>query len=124
MTAIQGATLMWNGFELVREDFYGIEFTVIVPENVLTPRDRTLTVHFYNGSSDVFDLVEYGVNEVIQVNLDEQWYSLPRMLRAKEQPLLLPPLPRGANFMSEESRTEYTVDLSVFGVLPPGNTVC
>ena len=111
-------TLMWNGFELVREDFYGRADQVFVPKNVLSPNDRTLTMYFSNSSGS--DSMKYGVNEVIQVNIDDEWHSLPRLLIAKEQPLLLPPFIHDTENLRERLPTEYTIDLSVFGTLPPG----
>jgi len=111
-------TVMWNGLELHREDFAGSAYNTFVPENVLTTDEQVLTVYYTNGSGS--DALEYGIHEIIQVNIDGTWYTLPYQLSSLEQPLLLPPLPIHVEYQSEESRTRHQVDLSVTGGLAPG----
>jgi len=117
-TVPHGGTVIWNGFELVREDFFGRANEVRVLENVLTTEDHELTVQFTSGLGS--DHLEFGMMEVIQVNINGVWFSLPRLLNQREQPLVLPPLSHEIGYLSDGSWIEHTVDLSVFGRLPPG----
>ena len=90
--------LMWNEFVLIREDYYGRSEDAFIQENVLTTEDQTLTVLFLSGFGN--DNLEYGVTEVIQVNLDGNWYTLatepenseiqPVNLSQRDKPLILP----------------------------------
>jgi hypothetical protein len=113
-----GGAPVWNGFELVHEDYFGREQDVFVPENVLTADTQTLTVFFTNSSGS--DAMEFGVSEFIQVKLDGAWYTLPFNLAQRTAPLILPPFSHLVGYLSEENRMEHTVDLSGTGGLPPG----
>jgi hypothetical protein len=115
----------WNGFALIREDYYGRPEDAFVPENVLTTEDQTLTVFFLSGFGS--DGMEYGITEIVQVYLDGSWYTLadgsekseiqPVNLSQREQPLILPPFSMP---VEEAEKTEHIVDLSTLGTLPPG----
>ena len=125
IVARSDGVLTWNGFALIREDYYGRSEDVFLPENVLTTEDQTLTVFFLSGFGS--DNLEYGVVEVVQVNLDGNWYTLASSsedsgiqsinLSQREYPLILPPFSMP---IEEAEKTERTVDLSTFGQLPPG----
>ena len=115
-------TLSWNGFELTLENYYGRSEEVKVPVNVLIRGDKTLTMLFSNSSGS--DAAEYGITEIVQVKIDGAWYSIPINLSQRESPVILEPFvidPQ--NYIepySDEARTEYTVDFSILGELPPG----
>ena len=118
-------TPMWNGFVLIRENYHGRPEDVSVPENVLTTEDQSLTVFFLSGFGS--DELNYGVTEIVQVNLDGNWYTLatgsenseiqPINLSQREQPLILPPFSMP---IEEAEKTKHTIDLSVLGSLPSG----
>ena len=110
-------TFMWKGIELKREDYSGRYDEAKVPENVITTEARALTVYFYSNGGDE---MEYGTSEILQVYNDGAWYTLPYNLSRRSDPLLLPPSPPRAEYLSEATKTEHTVDLSVTGGLAPG----
>ena len=113
------AKLMWNGLELTHEDFDGsAPVELFVPENVLTTDDEALTVFFLSKLGS--DVLEYGVTEVIQVQLDGLWYTLPFNLSQSDEPLVLPGFSHEMESLSIEYATEHAVDLSITGGLPPG----
>lgn len=108
-------TFLWNGLELLREerpinDWGLLHGDVSVPENVLTAKDRTITLSFKSRGGEY----EYGFGEFIQVYLDGAWYSSTKELSQNEKPLVLGYGGR------DETGTTHTVDLSALGGLPPG----
>jgi len=105
--------------ELIREDIIRYDWgwshgDITVPENVLTTKEQTLTVLFRSRSGEY----EYGFKEFLQVYLDGMWYNSTLELSPNGERLLLnyPDRYDGTN----NDATEYTVDLSVMGALPPG----
>ena len=113
----EDGTLVWKGFTVEHSYYGGSATNVFVPENVLTTQDQVLSVLFGASSGSP---VQFGMKEIIQVNLDGEWYSLPDLLMHREQPLIMAPLSDGVEYRSEESKTAHSVDLSPFGALPPG----
>ena len=116
--ALLGSTLAWNGFELIREDYQSYSQNVSVPNNVITTDDKTLTVFFANSSGS--DNADYGMTELIQVKLDDGWFTIPVSLAQREAPLTLAPFSMESDPFSLESMIEYSIDLTPLGNLPAG----
>ena len=102
---------------LVRENIidHGLA-DVSMQNNVLTTEDHLLqmTIASRLGS----DVMEYGIDEFIQVNIDGAWYTIPQQLSKRETPLLLDPF--DGHVEKSENKREYTVDFSQIGKLPAG----
>ena len=115
-------TFLWNGLELIRDDFRwynrGTFSGVSVPENVITTEDKTLTVFFrsYDGGD------EYGVKEYIRVNIDGIWYTINQQISQYDEndTLVLLGYQGDRRDYREWEGEKYTVDLSVLGKLPVG----
>ena len=106
---------LWNGFNLIRKNIYWYEdVDVSVPENVITTKERNLTISLKSRGG----IYEYGFNEFVQVYLDGIWYTFPQELSQNAERLVLDNPQNHSDVNSD--RTEYTVDFSVIGKLPPG----
>ena len=112
-------TFLWNGLQLICEDtdLYGDApssgFTIA--DNVITTKDKTLTVVIKNSGSDP---IEYGFNELLQVELDFIWYTLPYQLSQSEKPLVLDGLTKET---IRDPGVEHIINFTtVIGELPPG----
>ena len=103
-------TVTWSGHELIRDDRLYDSTSIQVHDNVLTTRDRTLTMVFINWRE-----AEYGATEHVQVNLDGTWYTIPVNLAENDSILSIPP-----RIPDKQGRVERTVDISALGGLPPG----
>ena len=78
----------WAGHELVRENFDGSHYFVNVPDNVITTECEMLVVYYTNQSGS--DTVQFGADEIVQVQLDGAWYTLKSFLPTRDKPLELP----------------------------------
>ena len=112
----------WNGFELIREDYRSSSQNVSVPNNVITTKDRKLTVFYANSFGS--DSVEYGTTQVVQVKLNDVWFTIPINHSQGKEPLTLAPFSMESDPFSLESMTEYSIDLTPLGALPPGQYRC
>ncbi|MCL2707151.1 MAG: hypothetical protein FWE97_03215 [Dehalococcoidia bacterium] len=105
-------TIAWNGFNLAL-DYLGDHSSnlvdITIHENVLPTTASTLTISITSMGSAV---LEYGIDEFIQVYLSGLWYTIPVQLSQRKLPLEFK-LPAG-------NTKEYAIDFSVLGSLPPG----
>ena len=108
----------WQDVDLIREDYQGSSQNVAVSDNVLTTADHILTMLLFNSSGS--DGAQFGVKEFVQVKLNDDWYTVPTNISQREIPLILDPFSPYVDPFSVENCTEYSVDLSVIGTLPPG----
>ena len=102
---------------LVRENIIGCGLAdVSMQNNVLTTEDHLLQMTIISRSGS--DVMEYGIDEFIQVNIDGAWYTIPQQLSKSETPLLLDPF--DGHVEKSENNREHTVDFSQIGKLPAG----
>jgi hypothetical protein len=110
-------TFLWENMRLIRDDINGIRgiyTNFFVSDNVITAQDQTLIISIRNSGGD--DL-EYGTEQIIQVNLDGAWYTIAHQLSQNEEPVILAGLTADTR---RDPPIEYLVDISGIGGLPPG----
>jgi len=103
--------LKWEGHELVRENFDGSHYFVNVPNNVITTECKMLAVYYCNSGSDT---IQFGVKEIVQVQLDGIWYTLKGFLPPRNKPLELTPT------IGLRSTTEVRHEIKFPNPLPSG----
>ena|GEM_PF-2209467 len=118
-------TVLWDEYELQRKDYIGSTYLVDQQDTALRVGEHILRVFFLNDDfDDLSHRTEYGTVEIIQVCLDGDWYDLPLLLPKREEPLVLPMLSDNSQtrgyLLEQLAYSEHEVDLSAFGVLPPG----
>jgi len=116
--ALPDDTIEWNGSALIRENYRSNSQNVSVPNNVITTENRMLTVYYANSFGS--DSVEYVTTQVVQVKLDDIWFTIPLNLSQGKESLTLDPFSTESDPFSLESMTGHSVDLTPLGDLPPG----
>ena len=117
-------TFLWNGISLVRDNdiidqktLHRLPGEPPILENVITTKDRTLTILMRSGGA--FPVLQYGIDEFVQVYLDGEWYTLLYQFAQSEEPLRLSEWDGDAS-TRRGYLIEHTVDLSAVSELFPG----